>query len=361
MNPADVQAGPIVTVVMSGLDNPRGLAFDSQGDLYVAEAGRGGSGPCVAIGAANYCYGPTGAVSRLAQGVQTRVATGLPSIALTGGTRAEGPNDIVLAGGSVYAITGLEADPALRTQASEFSGFGQLVQIASNGAWTFATDIAAHEAATNPDGGAVDSNPFGLLATPAGLVVADAGANALLSVSGSGQISTLAVLPPVQLPNGTQTDAVPTALTVGPDGAYYFGQLTGAPFVNGAASVYRLEPGQHTPTVFLTGFKTIVDLVFDPSGDLLVLEHSSGPTGLSAPGRLLEVAPDGTRTTILDGLLRPVGLAIGPDGAFYVSTGALSAGTGEVLRIQVPEPGSISLLCAAIVALLSARLAPRRQ
>ena len=35
------------TVVMSGLDNPRGLAFAPNGALYVAEAGRGGDGPCV--------------------------------------------------------------------------------------------------------------------------------------------------------------------------------------------------------------------------------------------------------------------------------------------------------------------------
>ena len=35
-------------VVASGLDNPRHLAFAPGGDLYVAEAGRGGTAPCVA-------------------------------------------------------------------------------------------------------------------------------------------------------------------------------------------------------------------------------------------------------------------------------------------------------------------------
>ena len=33
-----------ITQVMSGLDNPRHLAFGPEGALYVAEAGRGGSG-----------------------------------------------------------------------------------------------------------------------------------------------------------------------------------------------------------------------------------------------------------------------------------------------------------------------------
>ena len=32
--------------VMTGLDNPRGLAWGPEGGLYVAEAGRGGSGVC---------------------------------------------------------------------------------------------------------------------------------------------------------------------------------------------------------------------------------------------------------------------------------------------------------------------------
>ena len=36
---------PPGVVVMSGLDNPRGLAFGPEGGLYVAEAGRGGPGP----------------------------------------------------------------------------------------------------------------------------------------------------------------------------------------------------------------------------------------------------------------------------------------------------------------------------
>src|SRR5438128_7969037 len=35
------------TVVASGLDNPRGLAFGPEGALYVAEAARAGTGPCI--------------------------------------------------------------------------------------------------------------------------------------------------------------------------------------------------------------------------------------------------------------------------------------------------------------------------
>jgi glucose/arabinose dehydrogenase len=51
---------------------------------------------------------------------------------------------------------------------------------------------------------------------------------------------------------------------------------------------------------------------------------------------LISVAPDGTRTTIDTGgaLTQPVGLAVGPDGALYVSNRSVYAGQGTVLRIE---------------------------
>jgi sugar lactone lactonase YvrE len=126
---------------------------------------------------------------------------------------------------------------------------------------------------------------------------------------------------------------VPTSIAVGPDGAYYVGQLTGAPFRDGAASVYRLLPGE-APQVFLTGFKAIIDLAFDEAGNLYVLQHATGPTMLTGPGMLIRVAPDGTRTAVLTGLDRPTSVAVGPDDALYVTNHGLSAGSGEVLRVE---------------------------
>jgi hypothetical protein len=330
-------AGAVTTsVVMSGLDNPRGLAFGPEGALYVAEAGRGGSGPCIVLRGGPQCYGPTGAVSRLWQGEQERIATGLPSYGSAASTT--GPHDISFLGrGGAYVTIGLGLEGQPRSAlAGVGDQFGWLVHLTASGGWRPVADIAAYEFAANPAGGPLDSNPYGLLAEPGSRVVADAGANALLRVAANGTVSTVAVF--AARPNPTPVgppfvDSVPTAVATGPDGAYYVSELTGVPFAAGFANIYRVVPGQ-APTVAWSGFTTVIDLAFGPDGSLYVLEHSTGPLFFALPGRLLKVAPDGTRTTVIDGLTRPGSVAVGPDGALYVSNQSISIGTGEVVRIE---------------------------
>jgi hypothetical protein len=64
-----------------------------------------------------------------------------------------------------------------------------------------------------------------------------------------------------------------------------------------------------------------------------VLEHSSGAAGLAAPGSLIRVDGNGTRTTILGGLDHPTSVVVAPDGALYISNHGQSAGIGEVIRV----------------------------
>ena len=321
------------SVVMSGLDNPRGLGFGPEGALYVAEAGRGGAGPCIIARGVPQCYGPTGAVSRLWQGEQERIATGLPSYGSTVTATFVGPADISFVGrGGAYVTLNLGLEGLPRDALGDVSvqQLGWLVHLPAGGGWQLIADVAAHEFANNPGGGVVDSNPFGVLAEPSRRIVTDAGANALLSVAANGDVSTLAIFP--ARAQGRSTDAVPTSVAVGPDGAYYVSELSGVPFSAGAANIYRVVPGQ-APTVAWSGFTTVIDIAFDGDGNLYVLEHSTGPVFFALPGRLVKVAPDGTRTVIIDGLDRPGSVAIGPDGALYVSNHGTSIGIGEVLRI----------------------------
>jgi len=216
-------------------------------------------------------------------------------------------------------------------------GFGQLIKMNASGAWDFVADLSAHEIANNPDGGLVESNPYGVLAEPGGQVVAEAAANALLRVRANGDISTLGIFPSRPqgrlTPNGLLTDAVPTAVVVGPDGAYYVPELTGQPFEAGAARIYRFVPGQ-APQVFLEGLKTVLDIDFGRDGSLYVLQHATGAGITPNTGVLIRVAPDGTRVTVREKLNRPSSVLVGPDDALYVTNNGASVGMGQVLRIQ---------------------------
>lgn len=332
-------AGPEVTTVMTGLDNPRGLAFGPEGALYVAEAGRGGSGPCMVLREVPRCYGPTGAVSRLWWGRQKRVVTGLPSYSDPMNAEVIGPHDVSFRGlGRGYVTVGWGADPALRSSFGPVGrDFGRLIRFIPAFSWWHATDlwwpvadISAYEGSANPAGGPVDSNPYGLLSKRGGgHVVADAGANALLRVSRRGKVSTLAAF---RSRPQAATDAVPTSVVRGPDGAYYVGELTGAPFPEGAAVVYRVRPG-HEPTVFATGFKTIIDFAFGRDGSLYVLQHATGPVFFVGPGQIVRIRRNGSRSIVMSGLDRPTSLAIGRGGAIYVTNHGTSILTGEVLKI----------------------------
>src|SRR5512133_2094792 len=246
---------------------------------------------------------------------------------------ATGPHDISFLGrGGGYVTIGWGGEGAPRSVLGDVGEqFGRLVHVPASGSWRPVADVAAYEFAVNPGGGLLDSNPYGLLAEAGSRVVADAGANALLRVAANGHVSTLAVFP--SRAQGRSTDAVPTAVAVGPDGAYYVSELSGVPFAAGAANIYRVVPGQ-APTVAWSGFTTVIDIAFGPDGSLYVLEHSTGPVFFQLPGRLIKVAPDGTRTTVIDGLTRPGSVAVGPDGALYVSNHSTSIGAGEVLRIE---------------------------
>jgi hypothetical protein len=350
-----------LTCVMKQLDGVRGLVFGPEGALYVAEAGHGGSGPCGSESGSRVCYGPTGAITRLSADGQERVFAGLPSLAVNDpatpgrtGQAANGPTDLSFtrsdeegdsqAGDdhgawTTYVTIGLRNDPRMRADLGEAGpGFAQLLRLAPNGKGRFIGDLGAYEIATNSDDGEIDSNPFGLLGERGSRLVVDAGANALVRVAanGHGPISTVATFP--SRAQGRATDAVPTSVAVGPDGAYYVSELTGIPFATWNASVYRVVPGE-PPSVYIDGFRMIIDIAFDTEWNLYVLQYATTPGALfGRSGVLTRVAPDGTRTTVISGLRTPTSVAIGPDGFLYVTNLGNFPAVGEVVRIAAPAP-----------------------
>lgn len=341
---------PPGTMVMSGLDNPRGLAFDNHGSLYVAEAGRGGASPCAVFSdGLTKCYGPTGRISRLRHGVQRIVASGLPSNAPAGGNGAVGPHNLAFQGGTAYLTDGLGGNPSDPTIAP-FRALGQgwLIRVHPDPArpnrWDLRTDIAAFEAAHNPVG-PPDSNPYGIANVSGRRVVTDAGGNDLLQIQGN-HVSLLAVFPSRP---GRSTDSVPTTVTRGPNGRYYVGELSGAPFNVGEANVYRVAGGQ--ATVYCSGFTAIIAMAW-ADGHLYVLQFASGP-GLSGPGILYRIDAGCTKTPVVTDLFTPGGIAFRDDDddddgvdalrdddddlTAYISQGSILAGGGTVWRFDLGE------------------------
>ena len=158
------------------------------------------------------------------------------------------------------------------------------------------------------------SNPYHLTALSGSeVLIADAAGNSLLYAKTNGEIEVVATFGPVTDPNtgdaivqfpledGTPcyVEPVPTAVSVGPDGAYYVGELNGAhpanfggqPTPDGLASVWRIEPGARNAecpsdecTKVVSGLNSVIDSEFGPDGYLYVVEYEQN-------GFLATVAP----------------------------------------------------------------------
>jgi hypothetical protein len=343
------------------------------------------------MGEAGFCFGPTGSVATVTDGAVERIIEGLTSAG--SGPEVVGPSDVAIKGdGSFYLVLNGGGDPAERPE-GDLSGF--VVDAAYDGSYDPVADVWGYEAIADPDaeysGGVLDANPYSVAITDDGLVVADAGANALYAVDEAGEIDVLAVFPPREhmfpaellaamgpppetdgemapegeamaegeaaadgeemsggeaMPEGGMVplpvESVPTAVAVGPDGAYYVGELTGGPFPVGGAVVWRVIPGEE-PAVYASGFTNIIDLGFGSDGTLYVAEivhEGLMPvfTGADvAPiGAVLSVAPGGGEPEMVatgEQLLALGGLAVGPDDAVYVTANTLGIDGGTIVKI----------------------------
>lgn len=373
------------SVVADSLDNVRGLNFAPDGSLYITESGVGGDGRCIpgpSLEGLLSCAGTSGAVTRVKDGKQERVITGLPSIALrpTGST-GEGPQDIQFDRlGNPYLLIGYGGNPTISDFPKNSPSWGQLYKVdLKTGSLKSIADLAKYEFANNADGvdvldvsGEIASNPYAFTIKDDTAYIVDAAANNIWTVGLDGSdLKSLTVLPtqkitnpifPVpepgqvlppdappsgQTPQEIEIQSVPTGVTFGPDGAIYVSEYTGFPFPEGKARIFRIGVDGET-TVYADGFTQLSDLAFDAESNLYALQYGNEPQwkGVS-DGSLVQIAPDGTRTTLLsgNGLESATALTVSPDGAVYVSNKGDRPGLGQVLRIdttkKVPEPTSI--------------------
>ncbi|MDT0164653.1 ScyD/ScyE family protein [Actinotalea sp. AC32] len=347
---AQAQDGP--TVVASGLNSPRQLAFSPGGTLYVAESGTNGDEGCQQHPEFGLtCVGLTGSVARVGMdGTVDRVVTGLPSH----GNDAEsiGPSDLVLTGNHTFALTiGIAGTPEFRAGYGASGALlgtvvtGDLRAHKGAGSVEVVFDALAYEAAANPDGTDVDSNAVGIARSGDGWVLADAGANAVVSTRWGG--STVAVLDPVPTtvpgpfdgfpPVGFPADAVPTDVVRGPDGAWYVSQLVGFPFEEGSSTIWRGAPGGALEP-WATGLTNVTSIAFADDGTLYAVQIADAGILTGPVGSVVRVVPGGAdHETVAAGLFAPYGIAIRGSSA-YVTTGSLLAGGGQVVRVDLSHP-----------------------
>ena len=149
------------------------------------------------------------------------------------------------------------------------------------------------------------------------------------------------------LPDEVPAEPVTTSVAVGPDGAYYVGELQGFPAPPGYAKVWRIQRGtRHADCatsdrcrVVAEGFTAIVDLAFTPSVKLDVVELDEGgwlPVELGMPGQGGTVdrcdVHTGTCSVLAGGLNMPIAVAE-KRSRTYALVNALIPGAAQVITL----------------------------
>lgn len=354
-------------VITTGLDNPRGLTFRTNGELVVGEAGHAGEDACFEGGPeGRTCIGFTSQIStvNVAAGTHTPLATGFISV-------GDGPIgttgiDGVAASGSSKVVGIVTASPQALPPAEACAGdatcltalekakdqLGDLVRVRRNGKvdtiaevgtfnYDYIVDNKNQLDPNNPDFQPGDANPYAVAAAHDGWYVVDGGSNTLDFVSRSGEVTVLAYLPNPSGPD-VPYDAVPTCVAVAGDDVW---------IADLAGRVWNWDDG------VLTQITVADDLLHatngcatDKDGNLYVVDMFAGfdPDFFFTPGTgsVVRVEDHGGAEVIATGLNLPGGIAINKDGEIFVSNNAicpadvtglppqLCPSSGEIVQLQ---------------------------
>ena len=354
---------PVLEIVLTGLQNPRGVAVSITGEMYVVEAGTG-----------LHLLDPTKWDGKLTKFTDLngdgdfedeteaeRWFSHFPtyngfSAYGTGRDEVSGPADLLLHNDGRLFLSvddgGLSNSMALH----EISPEGRIgLTLADR---------------NNMNGIAFDRDQQKIFAVESGL-------NTLVEISFTGEFRDILVFP--LLDSGQQ--AVPAGLAVDPQtgdllvalfSGYLFDEQASSidditSFVVGDSKIVRVDPLSGKVNDEIIGLTTAVDVAIDEAGNVYVVEMTSTPTKLipsefdlydlqALPihggylrfsGRVTLYPADGGPPRVLaDGLDAPTNITIGPDGSLYISIGQGTPGrpipgpdgntsiVGEILRIS---------------------------
>ncbi|MGW9405557.1 ScyD/ScyE family protein [Arthrobacter sp. NPDC055585] len=283
--PSPLPAAGEVTTLASGLTAPLHIALGSHRSIFLAQTEAGSVDR----------IGPRGELTTLDPGIENYISD---SVSRYGGT-------------TYYTLTTGEG-----LQMPE-NNVALLRSVDRRGNIRTITDLAEYERRANPDQvntygfrdldpgclaqlppsavytGLQDSHPYATAKTWGGILIADAGANAILRVSErTGRTSTVAVLPPIPVTVDAAvveqrnlpacalgatwySEPVPTDMALGRDGRIYVASLPGAVAggeTTGPGSVYRVNPWNGTVALVATGLVTPTGIAVGHRGDIFVAE-----------------------------------------------------------------------------------------
>ncbi len=355
---------PLLEIVLTGLENPRGVALSITGEMYVVEAGTG-----------LHLLDPTKWDGKL---------TKFTDLNGDGDFEDEAEADRWFSHFTTY-----NGFSAYGTGRDEVSGPSDLL-LHSDGRLFLSVDdgglsdsLALH--VISPDGRVgltlADRNNMNGIAFDRDqqkIFAVESGLNTLIEISFNGEFRDILIFP--LLDSGQQ--AVPAGLAVDPRtgdllvalfSGYLFDEQASSiddiiSFIEGDAKIVRVNPDTGKITDEIIGLTTAVDVAVDNLGNIYVVEMTSTATKLIPSdfdlydpqasalhggyqrfaGQVTMYPADGSSPRVLaDGLDAPTNITIGPDGSLYISTGQGTPGrpipgpddvattiVGEILRIS---------------------------